>query len=70
MSVTVSRARLFGALKELRIRWRRIKDSWDDPASRHFEESVIEPLEPRVRSAVSALEKMGQILIVVRRDCE
>lgn len=70
MSVQVSRARLFGALKELRGRWSRIRDQWDDEAARSFEETVLDPLEPRVRSAVTALEKMGQILGTVRRECE
>ena len=70
MSVSVGRARLFGALKELRQRWSRIHDVWNDPASQHFEQTVIDPLEPRVRSAVTALEKMGQILATVRRECE
>lgn len=70
MSVGVSRAKLLGAMKELVIRWNRTRDVWDDEASDHIQRTVIEPLDPRVRATVTAMEKMGQILLKVRKDCE
>lgn len=70
MSVGVSRAKLLGAVRDLHVRWDRVRDLWDDPAAKHIEESIIGPLEPRVRAAVSAMEKMNQILHKIRSDCQ
>ena len=69
MSLTTSRARLQGALKELRARWDEAKAKWDDPMSREFEKRYLAPLEPVVRNTVSAMEKMDAILAQARRDC-
>ncbi|MHC4429329.1 MAG: hypothetical protein ACYS0D_12135 [Planctomycetota bacterium] len=69
MSLATSRARLHGALKELRARWDQAKAKWDDPMSRDFEKRYLSPLEPRVRSTVTAMEKMDAILAQARRDC-
>jgi len=70
MSVGVSRAKLLGSLKELFQRWSRAREVWDDPAALHVQDSVLEPLEPRVRAAVTAMEKMNALLLRVRKDCE
>ena len=69
MSLATSRARLQGALKELRARWDEAKAKWDDPMSREFEKRYLAPLEPTVRNTVSAMEKMDAILAQARRDC-
>ncbi len=69
MSLATSRGRLQGALKELRARWDQAKAKWDDPMSREFEKRYLAPLEPRVRSTLSAMEKMDSILAQARRDC-
>ena len=70
MSVGMSRTRLNGALKELRIRWDLAKAKWDDPQSRDFESRYLRPLEPTIRNAVTAMETMETILAAVKRDCE
>lgn len=70
MSVGVSRTKLMGSMKELQLRWGRVREQWNDEASRHIEESVLLPMEPRIRAAVSAMEKMSQILQRVRKECE
>ena len=69
MSVTSSRAKMMGAMKDLMLRWDRCREGWDDEASRNIDEKIVQPLEPRVRAAVTAMEKMGQILIRARHDC-
>lgn len=69
MSMSTSRAKMLGAMKELTLRWDRCREGWNDEASRTVEERIILPLEPRLRSAVTAMEKMGQILIKARHDC-
>jgi hypothetical protein len=70
MSLSIGKAKLLGSLKDLMLRWDRTKASWDDPMSADLEQTVLEPLEPKVRAAVSAMEKMGEILSKARRDCE
>lgn len=70
MSLAVGRAKLVGALKELMVKWDRTKESWDDPMSQALEERVLEPLEPKIRAAATAMEKMGEVLARAKRDCE
>ncbi len=69
MSLATSRARLQGALKELRAHWDQARTKWDDPMSREFEKRYLAPLEPMVRNTISALDKMDTILAQARRDC-
>jgi len=69
MSITSSRAKMLGAMKDLMLRWDRCREEWNDEASRNVDERILQPLEPRMRSAVTAMEKMGQILIKARHDC-
>jgi hypothetical protein len=75
MSLATSRARLQGALKELRAHWDQAKTKWeaktkwDDPMSREFEKRYLAPLEPMVRNTISAMDKMDGILAQARRDC-
>ena len=69
MSLTVGRAKLTQGLKELATRWEQAKAHWDDAMSADLEKSVIQPLEPRVRATVSAIEKMNEVLMRARREC-
>ncbi len=69
MSMGVSRARLKAAMKELLVHWDLVKTKWDDPVSADFEKKFLGTLDPKVRAAASAMEKMEGILAQVRRDC-
>ena len=70
MSLHVGKAKLVGSMKDLLVKWEETKHSWDDPVSRAMENSVIAPLEPKVRAAVVAMEKMSEVLAKARRECE
>ena len=70
MSLSVGKAKLLGSMKDLMLRWEKTKAEWDDPMSVDLENTVIEPMEPRVRAAVSAMEKMGEMLSRAKHDCE
>lgn len=70
MSLGVGRTKLVASLKDLKLRWEKTKAGWDDPMSQDLERTVIEPLEPKVRAAVTAMEKMAEILSRAKRDCE
>ena len=69
MSLTVGKTKLVQSLKDLMKRWEKTKASWDDPMSADLERTVLEPLEPKVRSAVTAMEKMGEMLARAKREC-
>jgi hypothetical protein len=70
MSLAVGRSKLVGSLKDLMVKWDRTKEYWDDPMSKALEERVLAPLEPKIRAAATAMEKMGEVLARARRDCE
>jgi hypothetical protein len=69
MSLTVGRAKLVQALKDLEMRWEKTRFQWDDAMSDDIGKMVVEPLEPRVRATVSAMEKMFEVLSRARREC-
>jgi hypothetical protein len=69
MSLSTGRSKLMTSLKELKLRWDRVRTRWDDPVSRDFEKEFVAPLEGKVRSAVSAIEQMNEIVSKARRDC-
>jgi hypothetical protein len=69
MGVYDSRARAAKALKELMGLWAETGRSWNDERSRAFAKKFLEPLEPDMRSATSAMDQMAQLLQQCRRDC-
>ena len=58
-----------GCIKELHVRWDEARAKWDDPMSRDFEARYLNLLEPRIRTVMTAMEKMEAVLAQVRRDC-
>ncbi len=69
MSLNSGRTRLQGALKELQVRWDQVQAKWDDRNSERFSRRHLQPLEPKIRNAMNAMENMDTILSKVRRDC-
>lgn len=69
MSLTVGRAKLVQGMKELAMRWEKARAQWDDPMADDIEKTVVEPLEPRVRATVVAMEKMLETLTKAKREC-
>lgn len=70
MSISTGRTKLVTSLKELHARWDRLSRIWDDPVSRDFAQEFIAPLDGKVRSGVSAMEQMYELLVKAKRDCE
>ncbi len=70
MGVHEGRARLGKIAKELAARWSETRMQWDDANARQFESKFMIPLEEDIRSAVGAMDHMGQVLHQLRRDCE
>ncbi|MGD9689856.1 MAG: hypothetical protein AB7K52_09415 [Phycisphaerales bacterium] len=69
MSTAVAQARLKDALKELKLRYERVKQQWDDAARREFEERHLAPLESAVLGAMGAMGRIGEVCAAARRDC-
>jgi len=70
MGVYEGRGQLAKAMKELTTRWAEAQQVWNDPMSLAFEKENLVPLEMDLRSAVSAMDHMAQILAQMRRDCQ
>jgi hypothetical protein len=69
VNLNVAKAQMLDALKQLHIRWARVREGWDDDTRRRFEAEFIEPLESRVRMALKGLDHVNELITTVRRDC-
>jgi len=69
MSMGTSRTKLISAVKDLHIRWDRVKTRWNDPVSKEFEEEFLASLEGKVRGSVQAIEDMDALLRRARKEC-
>lgn len=62
-------AALIDALKQLRARWSRVRETWQDDAAVTFEKEVIDPLEPAIARAIRAIEQAGELMHQAKREC-
>lgn len=69
MSLSVAKANLMDALKTLRQRIDKARQTWDDAAARKFYEDFIVPLDGKVLSAAKGLDHVAELTAAVRRDC-
>ena len=70
MSINVGRTLLTNAHKELNIHWREVREHWSDVKASEFESEYLAQLEPAVRAALTAMEKIAEVLERARRECE
>ena len=70
MSVESSRTRLQQRIKVLMLKWDKANAYWDDKVSRDFKETVLDPLEPKIRVTMEAMEEMSGLLQRLKRECE
>ncbi len=56
--------------KDLLRYWKETRQFWQDRKAEDFERNYLKELEPSVRRAVDAMEKLEAIFAKVRRDCE
>ncbi len=69
MSMPTATAQLTKATKALLYNWQVANEHWDDPVSKRLEEKHIEPLLQAVRSAVGAMDSMGEIIARAQNEC-
>ena len=62
-------AQLSDAFDSLRVAWAETATRWDDPTSRRLYKERLEPLEPTTRSALSAIQRLAEVLAKAEREC-
>lgn len=70
ISPATGRGRLYGGLKDLRIRWEHTEQFWRDPARVDFEQHVWLPLEAQVQTTIRAIDRLAQVLHQMQSECE
>ena len=70
MNVHAGRGKLYSALKNLRARWEQVQDDWLDVVQKEFADQVWEPLDAETAEALQGIDRLQQVLIQVRQECE
>jgi hypothetical protein len=70
MSLSGSKNRLVAITKELSNRWGETKNYWRDAKSQEFEQRYMTELFANVDKTITVMEKLNELLIKVRNDCE
>jgi hypothetical protein len=69
MSLTSAAVDLHRALEPASVAWEEVKETWKDPVSRDFEANLWQPLEGRVLTVLSAMDRLAPVLARALRDC-
>jgi hypothetical protein len=56
-------------MKDLQVARDEVTQHWKDEKSRKFQENYLDPLEPRIRRTVSAINELAQVLAKAEREC-
>jgi hypothetical protein len=70
MNLSGSKNRLVALTKELSNRWEDTKNHWRDAKSQEFEQRYMAELFANVDRTVNVMDKLNELLIKVRKDCE
>jgi hypothetical protein len=64
------RGRIYGSLKDLRIRWEDVQRGWDDPVSKDFDENLLQPLAAEANAVIRGIDRLTQIMHQMQNECE
>ena len=70
MSLDVGRNKLYSAWKTLNQRWDATRLSWHDVVREEFAQEFWANLEMPVLSILPAIDRLSQVLIVMKQECE
>lgn len=70
MSLMVAQKRLYEARLSIEGSWRAVEDRWRDSAAERFRAEHLDEIEPALRSAMSAMGRMQEVLERARAECE
>jgi hypothetical protein len=58
------------ALESLRLADAEATHHWDDITHQEFQEKYLEPLEPRLKRAAEAVQRLAEVVARAQRECE
>jgi len=70
MNLSGSKNRLVSLTKELSKRWEDTKNQWRDAKSQEFEQRYLSELFGNVDKTITVMDKLNEVLMKVRKDCE
>lgn len=70
MKTDGARGRLYDALQTVQNRWFDTEPHWTDQVRRDFEDKVVEPMSIFTADALRAIDRLTQIFIQAKRECE
>lgn len=70
MTLTTGRTKLLESYRTLSAHWDETRDGWGDVAGREFEEDHWELIEPHVKAALRAIDRLASVLGQMRHECE
>ena len=70
MSLGVSKGMVADAAKQMIGAWRTARRDWDDEQAAWFEREFLEPISPKVRGTVGAMDKLASLAAQAERDCD
>lgn len=57
------------ATKQLQDRWFTTKETWNDPVSREFQETHLEPILPELRITINAAHELAELFDKGEKSC-
>jgi hypothetical protein len=69
VGLSVGTTKLRDALEALDARWQDTRKRWSDVVRQDFEENYLAPVEPDVRAALRAMDRLAQVLLKLRQEC-
>jgi hypothetical protein len=70
MNLSGNKGRLVGLTRDILLRWAETKEHWRDAKSEEFERRFMVELSAGVNRTVTILDKLDELLKIVRSDCE
>jgi hypothetical protein len=69
VSLDTSRYQIHTALKTVRLRWDDTCHAWNDAVRQDFENEFWNHVEPAVRSAIAALDRLAVAINQMKQEC-
>jgi hypothetical protein len=70
LSLDTGRYQLYSTFKTLQERWEETKLHWYDSVRQDFEENHWGALEPRIRATLSAIDRLSQVMVRAKQECQ
>jgi hypothetical protein len=68
--LTTGANKLLLSYQALKLAWNNTAEQWRDSVRAEFEATYLEPLEPEIKAAVDAIQRLDQVLAQAYHECE